>query len=293
MRIATSQIYNNLLTGVRNQLNLQNTGNAQISSGTRFQTPAQAGMDYKISLNIRQAQTDVNGSIAAAKTAEARLNVSQTVMTDINNLLTRAKTIAIQHGTAGINAAERQVAGNKVGRLISQFLNDANTQWQGQSLFSGTAVDKAAFVQDPVSGAITYNGSAQDRIMSLSANQQITSNIRGDDPAFLNSIQALQNLQTSLQNNDVAGVQNAIGTVSTALDGMVSATTDVGGRLGNVRNYLVTYQDMKTQLDVRLSNHESVDVASVMTQLQQSNIALQAAYSQISKMGSLSLTKYI
>jgi len=46
MRVTTAQMYNTLLSGVKQQQTIQDQGNAQIASGTKFQTPAQAGTAY-------------------------------------------------------------------------------------------------------------------------------------------------------------------------------------------------------------------------------------------------------
>jgi len=292
MKISTSQIYDNLIQGVRKQMTLQADGNAQIASGTRFQTPAQAGLDYKTSLDIRHAQSSVQGGLDAIGVAQSRLGVSQTLLNDMSNILKRAQTLAVQQASAQIGAPERQTAAIEVGHLLDQMLGDANQQWQGQTLFGGTAVDRPAFVTDAF-GAIVYNGSAQDRLVTISASQQVTSNIRGDDPAFAPAFTALQDLQTALQNNDVAGIQTALGNLNSAGNGMVDLTSVAGSRLNALQTYQNSYNDMKTQLDTQLNLHEGVDIPAIMTRLQQSSIALQAAYGQINNMQALSLTNYL
>ena len=166
MRISTSQIYNNLLSGISQQQQIQNKGNAQVSSGTRFQTPAQAGLDYKTSLDIRHAQSGIKGSLEAVSLVDARLNISQTMLSDMNNIMTRAQTLAVQQASSTVNANQRVSASIEVSHLISQFMNDANQRWQGQSLFSGTAVDRPAFVQD-TAGVVSYNGNNLNSLYRL------------------------------------------------------------------------------------------------------------------------------
>ena len=393
MRISTSQIYNNLMSGVQGQMEIQDRGNRQISSGTRFQTPAEAGLDYKLSLDIRHAQTSTQGSIDAIKTAESRLGSSQMALADMESIMLRAESLAVQQSNAGLSAQERADAALEVGHLIDRFMQDANTQWNGQSLFSGTAVDQAAFISNnfnagssvytpgtntsitavtqslnpnavndtysitldaagtsiasitdsqgtnllaaPVAlaaganavtmsngvelsityngtpdtvnqaagslvvsgalqqGAITYNGSNQDRLVAVTATQSVTSNVRGDAPGFTDAINALQNFQTALQNNDVAAIQTSVGALTSAGDGVINLTSEVGGQLNYLQNYRSSFEDMKIHLDQQLNTHEAVDIAAVMTELEQSNIALQASYSQISQLQSLSLVNYL
>lgn len=292
MRISSSMLYNNLLAGIRHQQQVQSDGNAKIASGTRFQTPAQSGLDYKVSLDIRHSQVAVQSSIDASKTTESRLNMSQTILNNMANTLKRAQTIAVQQASGQLSAAERQAALQEVNHLAEQFLSDANQRWQGQSLFAGTAVDQPAFTQDAL-GNVTYNGSNQDRIVSISDNQQVVSNIRGDDPAFTTAFTALNDFKTALGNNDTAAIQAALGSLNSAGDGMINLTSDAGARLNAVSITRTSFEDMKLNLDKQLNQHEGVDIPAVVARIQQSNIILQAAYSQISQLKSLSLTNFL
>ncbi len=292
MRISTSMLYNNLLTGIRNQQTILNDGNAKISSGTRFQTPAQSGLDYKVSLDIRHAQVAVQSSVDASKAVESRLNISQTILNDMSNIFKRTQVLAVQQASGQLSSANRQVALQEVNHLADQFLADANQKWQGQSLFAGTAVDKAAFTKD-AAGIVTYTGSNHDRIVSISDNQQIISNIRGDNPAFSAAFSALQGFKTALTNNDSAAIQTSLGALNSAGDGIINLTSDAGARLGAVRISRTSFEDMKLSLDKQLNQHEGVDIPAVVARMQQSSIALKAAYQQIAQLKSLSLTNFL
>lgn len=292
MRVTTAQLYDNLLSGVQKQLDIQAKGNARIASGRRFSTPAEAGVDYKTSLDLRHAGHAVDGSLKAIGIAESRLLASQTTLHNIGNMLKRAQTLAVQQASAQISASERQAASQEVAHLLDQVLNDANQTWQGQSLFAGTAIDQPAFVTD-LAGNVVYNGSNQDRIVAVSDRQQIISNVRGDHPAFAAAFQALQNFRNALQTNDVAGVQTALDELNTAHDAMVDLTSEIGARIAAVRFSRASYEDIQATLEKRLNDHEGVDIPAIVTQLQQSSIALQASYSQIAEMRTLSLTNFL
>jgi len=292
MRITTTQVYDNLLIGVNKQLAVQAKGMEQISSGTRFQRPADAGLDYKISLDLRHAQSGVMGSLDAVKTAESRLGASQTMLNSMQNIMHRAQSLAVQQSSGGLTAAERNSAALEVGHLLTQFANDANQTWQGQSLFAGTAVDKLAFTQD-AAGNFNYTGSKQDRIVAVSDTLQVTSNIRGDAPAFSAAFTALKDFETALKSNNVAGVSTALGGLNSAGNGMVDLTSEVGGRLSALGVTRTSFEDMKFTLDQQVNTHEAVDVPAVVARLQQSSNALKASYSQIAQLKSLSLLNFL
>jgi len=292
MRISTNMIYNNLLSGIRNQQTIQNDGNAKISSGTRFQTPSQSGLNYKISLDIRHAQVSVQSSIDATDTVDARLSISQTLLNDMSNLLTKVQTLAVQQASGQLGSTDRQAALQEMSHLADQFLSDANKTWQGQSLFAGTAVDRNAFTDDGT-GNISYTGSNQNRIVSISDNQQILSNVRGDDPAFSAAFSAMQSFKIALKNNDQNAIQSSIGALNSAGNSIIDLTSEVGSRLTSLRISRSSFEDMKVSLDKRLASHEGVDIPAVVAELQQSSIALQAAYNQIAQLKSLSLSNFL
>ncbi|MDX8380828.1 MAG: hypothetical protein R8M14_01795 [Ghiorsea sp.] len=292
MRITSSQLYENLMSGINKQLKIKNDGNASVASGTRFQRPSQAGLDYKTSLDLRHTQSQIKGGVEALTLAESRLSASQTMLNDITNVLTRSQSVAVQQASGQVSSQERNAAANEVTHLLDQVANSANQQWQGESLFSGTAVDQQSFVPD-ASGVYQYQGSNQDRVVVISTTQSISSNVRGDDAAFSNTFSALSNFKTALLANDQTGIANAISELTTANNGIIDLTSRVGGQISAVQSYSQSYQDMKFAIDKRMNEHEAADVPALVASMQQADIALQASYSQIAQIKSLSLVNFL
>jgi flagellin-like hook-associated protein FlgL len=292
MRITNNQLYENLMSGINKQLKIKNDGNASIASGTRFQRPAQAGLDYKTSLDLRHTQSQIQGSLEALTIANSRLSASQTMLHDISNVLTRAQTIAVQQASGQIGAQEHVSAAAEVQHLLNQAVNSANQKWQGEALFSGTAVNQQAFVQDAF-GIYQYQGSNQDRIVSVSTSQNITSNVRGDEPAFIKTLTALSNFQNALTNNDQAGIATAISELTDANNSMIDLTSRVGGQISAIQSYTQSYEDMKFAIDKRMNEHEAADIPALVASMQQADLALQASYSQIANIKNLSLVNFL
>lgn len=292
MRVTNNQLYENLMFGINKQLQTKNDGNASISSGTRFQRPSQAGLDYKTSLDLRHTQTQISGSLESLTIAESRLSASQTLLHDISNVLTRAQTLAVQQSSAQMGAQEHAAAAAEVSHLLDQVYNSANQQWQGESLFAGTAVDQQAFVIDGA-GLFQYQGANQDRTVSVSSTQKVSSNIRGDEQGFADTFSALSNFKTALLANNQAGIASAIGELTTASNGMIDLTSRVGGQISALQSYKQSYEDMKFAIDKRMNEHESADIPALVASMQQADIALQASYSQIANIKNTSLLNFL
>jgi len=292
-RVTGASIYDSLLAGIRKQLDIQAQGNAQVSSGKRFQRPAQAALDYKTSLDIRHAQTGVAESLAAINTARTRLSASMNALNSMRQILVRAQTLAVQQASAQIGAAERAAAAVEARHLRDQFLALANQRLDGQSLFAGTAVDKDAFALDPATGQISYNGNTQSRTVAISPARTVVSNLRGDAPAFAQAFAGLQALETALTANDTAGIQNALGQLNAAGNGITDLTAEAGARIHSLDLQQQSFEDMKLTLEKRMNAHEGVDMAATISRLQQASTALQAAYSQVASLRNLSLVNFL
>ena len=295
MRVTHNQIYNNLNAAINKQLQVRADGNANIASGTRFQRPSQAGLDYKISLDLRHTQTQINGSIEALSVADSRLSASQTLLININNVLTRAQTLAVQQASANVGPAERQATAVEVRHLMDQVANSANQTWLGESLFSGTDINAVAFTLDPNDPTATYQyqGSTQDRVVAINENQNITTNIRGDEQAFADTFSALKGFITALEQNSVIGITSAIGSLTSAGNGVIDLTSRIGGQINAIQSYSQSYVDMQFAVDKRMGQHETADIAKLVAEMQTADVALQAAYSQIANMKSMSLINYL
>ncbi|MDQ6957863.1 MAG: hypothetical protein Q9M24_01990 [Mariprofundaceae bacterium] len=293
MRVTQNQLYDTLLTGIRNQLDIQARGNAQVSSGKRFQRPAQAALDYKTSLDIRSAQTGVQSSLKAINTASTRLNNSMSTLNSMQQLLVRAQTLAVQQSSGQIGASERQVAAVEVTRLRDQLLGFANQQLDGQSLFAGTAVNQNAFTLNTGTGVVSYSGNATDRTVAISSSQTVASNVRGDKTAFTQAFSAIQALNTALNTNNITGIQTALGQLNTAGNSMTDLTAEVGSRVHTLNLQQQSFEDMKFNLEKRLNDHEGVDIPATISQLQQASVAMQAAFSQVASLRSLTLVNFL
>ncbi|HVX86038.1 MAG TPA: flagellar hook-associated protein FlgL [Phycisphaerae bacterium] len=111
------------------QLNRQLAGNTQYSSNLNF-------------ANSFLAQAD--GSLGT-----------------VSDLINQASSIASSEVGAGASSDERASQAQVVDSMITQLLNLANTQYQGQSVFAGAATGNAAFVA--AGAGYQYNGSTDSQ----------------------------------------------------------------------------------------------------------------------------------
>lgn len=292
MIISTQQTVDTLLAGMQQQQQTVATDTSQLSSGQRFTTADQAPIAYEKSLSMRDMQSGIKGSLSALDTAASHLGMSQSVLSQMQPLLQKAQTLAVQMSSANSGTASYGAALNEVKSLQQQFLNLANETWQGQPLFAGTNTGvSAAFTMS--GGVVTYNGNNQNQSVVISPTQSVDLGANGSNAAFSQAFTAFQNFSTALSTSNVAGMQSALTNFNNASTAMTNLTAQVGGTLGAVNMQKASYQNLQTQVATSLSNNESADVAKTATQLNQANVALQAIYSELAKIGNISLVNYL
>ncbi len=292
MRITSQSIYDTLLAGIRNQMQTQAEGMEQISTGRRFSRPSQDGVAYKTSLDIRHIQSGVEASLGAIGVAKLRLGVSENVLSQFVPIMQRAEVLAVQQSNATLTASQRQTAAVEVAALENQLISLANTAFEGKALFAGTATDVQP-IQIDSSGNAVYQGNAQDRVVAITPTQNIVSNMRADHTAFSQVFSSIKALKDSLAGNDMPGIQTSIDLITGATNAMIGLNAEVGGELNSLTLREDTLLSMQTQMQIQLSQHESVDMAAVATRLAQSQTSLQTAYAEVSNFNKLSLVNFL
>ncbi|MES0371902.1 MAG: flagellar hook-associated protein FlgL [Mariprofundaceae bacterium] len=144
-----------------------------------------------------------------------------------------------------------------------------------------------------VAGNYAYIGSDEDRVVAISSTLTTKSNVRGDNPAFLQALQGLQAFTTALQTNDTAAIATSLDVMTQAGQRIIDLNSEVGARMSSLNASKISNEDMNYTLDRSINNHEAVNMAEAMAQITQSNVVLQASYSLISRLESLSLVNFL
>ncbi len=310
MRVTENMTTNIVLASLQKQQELVNTLQQQISTGQRINQPS----DDPISA---QQALDLKGVIAATdqysrniQTGTSWLSQMDSSMSEMNNVLVRAKELAVQMSNGTYDAGQRQAAALEVAQLRNQMIALGNTQIAGKYIFGGFASDLPPFVTtagQPSPGdqvgdykgtddavnvqigqgafiAINYSGGQLLRGVSIGPPPVIT----GTDV-----IGTLNNLVTALNTNDQAGVTASIAGLDSSLQQIQSAQGDVGSRenrLQTAGNILTSTKDYLTKA---LSGKEDADSLQVLSDLSKQQTAYQATLAATAQFSKLSLLDYM
>jgi flagellar hook-associated protein 3 FlgL len=196
-----------------------------------------------------------------------------------------------------MNASNRQSIANQIAGIRGEILTLANSSYQGQYIFAGSATSTSPFTLDsnPSPATVTYNGDQGVNSLQTPGGQQIQLNVPGSEifsaPGANSVFDALNNLVADYS----SGNFNA--------NAAITDTQSLGTALNYVSQQRVTIDNSTTQLTAASSavsaeqtqltaaqtNLMQADVAQVSTQLSLSETQQAALEAVIAKLGTGSL----
>jgi flagellar hook-associated protein 3 FlgL len=279
--------------------------NSQVSSGKKINVASDAPDQIDTLLQLRanlQHNTQVQANLTLATTDA---NSADNALGSSIQLLDSALSLAGQGATATMDAAGRLSIAQQIQAIQQQMVANSQTNVQGRFIFSGDEdgtpvyswdTTTSSLVQNinPVSSRLVEDASNGSFPVSKTAQEIFDSRdpVTGN-PTAGNVFNALSLLYTALQNNDTAGINNAIPLLKSAsaqLNTMQAFYGNVENRISKASDFAASYN---VQLQTEISQTEDADITSAAMQLTQSNTQLQAAFQMHGQAPHSSLFNYL
>jgi len=245
----------------------------QLSSGQAIQAPSDnpAG-----TVDLLGAQTQ----LAAYQQYQANLAYGQTVAQLANSSLTQAvsivqqaRSVILQAGAPGVTTPVAQGLAAQLQGLETSLLGVANTTYEGQAIFAGTASVQTAYVQSGGPGTpVTYQGNQQTQTVAAAPGIALATSI--PDPFGVTGpsggiFQALNKTIADLQAGNVtAATTTDLGAVTSALEALTNQAGAAGETVAQFSNLTSQIQSAVTQVQAQVSGLEGLNYAQVTTQYQ-------------------------
>jgi flagellar hook-associated protein 3 FlgL len=116
---------------------------------------------------------------ANATTIKATLGATEAVMTSINNVLQRARELAVGAGNASYTDADRQANASELGQIEDELQSLMNTKDEnGKYIFAGSKGDTVPFTRND-DGTYSYNGDQVTLDLAIGDNMSMATNSTG------------------------------------------------------------------------------------------------------------------
>lgn len=159
MRITESMTYRMAVDSMQATTTALANTQQQLSTGDAYQTAGQDPVDAGQVLALDSQLAGITADGKTLGTAQLNLQNESQALTSAQDILTQARSLALEANNATADPTSRQAIAQQLGELEQQLVSIANSDTSsGQPLFGGEQSSGPAFVQD-ASGVVSYVGS--------------------------------------------------------------------------------------------------------------------------------------
>jgi flagellar hook-associated protein 3 FlgL len=289
MRISTNMLQQRILSNLQQNFSSFAAAQNQVSTGKRFERLSE---DPLAGVQVMTADRGLRGidqyrrNSSAART---RTDAEEATLSQVTDLLTRAKELTLQEGSANGNADTRAAAKAEVDRIIEQVVQLGNTQVGNEYIFAGDMVNTSPF---DASGA--YLGDDGVRKAEVGQGYLITTNHTGRE-LLVNSgvLTTLQSLSTQLGSGTPATIGILASNIDNAFTNVQTLMSTNGARVRQIESAMQNSDALETNLSLRRSDLSEVNIEQATTQFVGLQNTLQAALLSASRVLNTSLTDYL
>ena len=256
----------------------------QVSSGKRADTPGDAPEAVSEVLRINRSLAVTGQIIQNAREGASRISLMESILTQIDNVMIRAKGLAIRQANGTMDAEDRRIAAEEAARLLEQTVALANTRGGEQYLFGGTNISIPPFLLgDPKKEpfVVSYKGNHRSstiqqgftpsfRQAGLMKTTVSGDRILGDskkNPDANLAFPALRRFVLGLRSNDEVAIHNAIGELDLAIRSISERAAVLGTYERSLRSTIARLEKYRTDLKVLRSETEDVDIPKAASRM--------------------------
>jgi flagellar hook-associated protein 3 FlgL len=297
MRVTNSIIYDSIKLRLGNITEQLNKANTVVATGKRILKLSDDPVGLTQGLGVKSAISSIEQMGRNITLGKSWLAASESAMSQVQDIISEAKTLCIQMASSSVGAAERRSAAETVQNLLEEIVSLANTEVNGRYIFAGFETDNAPFNLES-DNSVAYGG--DNNAFTVKIGKDATVQVGSDGQAVFGTsgqpddlFRVFNDLKTALENDDVSGIQAAMDDLDNRFDHVASKISDIGSKMLRMDIRENILQDLNLANTERLSKIEDADMTQAILDLQAKQVAYQAALSSASKVLQTSLLNYM
>lgn len=310
MRVANKIMYDMVKQNLARTTEELSRVNEAVVTGRRINDLSDDPVGLGRALNIKSAVSNLEQLGRNITMGKPWLTASESALSQVQDLISEAKAMAIQMATGTISADQRTAAAESVQHMLEQVVSLANTEVNGHYVLAGTKISTKPFYYadaagDPVSDAadatqILYDGNnspftitvGRDTTVAVGSDGEAVfqpSGAGADDDIF----QTLIDLRTYLESDDVDGIQGQIPKLADCFGNLSTTISEMGSKLVRMEMKEKILQDLNITYTDKLSGIEDADITEAVVELRSKELAYKATLASSTKVLELSLVNYM
>jgi flagellar hook-associated protein 3 FlgL len=269
------------LAGIESALDRLDSTQQELSTGKSINQPSDNPSGTALALQLNTDLSNLTGYSNNVTDGTGWATAQSSALTDITNCVQRIQELTTEAANGTQTTADQQASAQEVNQLIDQIKQDANTQYNGQYVFSGSATSTAPYQSGSND---TYGGNSGTVTRTIGPNTTLTisANLQGvlgngqsaGDGQLLDT---LRTISSDMQSGNSSGLNTDLSSISTNLNSLSGLSANVGAvqdRLQMASSRIQTLQTSDTQV---LSSTQDADMASTEISYSTQQAALTAA----------------
>lgn len=225
------------------------------------------------------------------KHVQDSLSTAETYIDSVEQLMTRAKELAITGANDSLSATDRSTLANEVSQLQDALLDLANTQVDGKYLFAGYNDQTQPFSGTPIS----YTGTSDHQMIEISPGATVAKNITGEE-LFMNPVNlftTLEDLAAALTSGDNTVISDQLTPLETAAEQVRTQQSRLGNNSARMDDMVSLHENTLLLVKETLSRNQDADLAEVLSEISKMELSLEATMQVTARVSSLSLMNYL
>lgn len=280
-RVTHQTVQRSTLRNLQTNLNQMARLQGMMSSGTKIQVPSDDPAAAGQSMHLRATERQLTQYTRNAQDGDAWLTTIDSALTSSLSTLRRARNLVVQSGDGGMGPASLEAIAVEIDELKGDLLSQANTRYQGRTVFAGTSDAGVAFTYDEVTGDYAWTGSAAatvERRVGATTTLRVDSDgsaVYGDTAD--NVFALLDGIVADLR----AGVDvtDRLDAIDDRMQKMLTAAASNGSRQSALASVKTDLTSQTLTVKSQRSDVEDIDLAEVIMNLQMQEVAYQGALS--------------
>jgi len=269
----------------------------QVSTGIRVAQPSDDPSATATAISEKAAKASYEQYVQAGDSAESRLSVADTLLSDIIDKLAAARTAILSAQGSETTDAQRENGAQSLASLRDAILEDVTTSFRGTYMFGGAAGTVRPYSKD-VNGVVQpYAGAAQEVTVDIDRNRPVTVVFNGDAIVTGNDatdlFTAFDNAIVAARAGDADALHTASGALQRAFDRASQVQSTVGTSLNAIADHSARLESAGRASTARVASLEEANMADAISGMQQAETAYNAALGAASHTTRRSLFDYL
>jgi flagellar hook-associated protein 3 FlgL len=284
-RITTQMTTASVLSSINNVQDQMATTQQQLSTGKSINQPSDNPYGASLAIQLKNDLAGLNNYNSNITDGTAWASAADTSLQNVMSMLQRAQELTVQASNGVESSTDLSATADEIDQLADAIKQEANTQYNGQYIFSGTASTTQPYsnstgdVYQGNTAAVTRQiGPGSTLQVNVDISSLLGSGTSANDGKLLDT---LRTISADMRSGNSSGVADLSTTQISALQSSLNSLTQIQANVGATQNRLTLASDriqgLQNSDTIALSNDEDVNMAQAMTTFSNEQAAFTAA----------------